>query len=349
MIIEDKTFNLIIKATLNSLGEVENFALLTSNTSKNSIEHQIRYFCFFLNNSIENKNNKILFDSLPWMYHAYNSQGYSNDYFLLLFETLKQEIQKSYPSQNTTEYEVLLNLLKEKHNDNIEEAKDYHTQFQISHEEFETLKKEFKANILKGDSVAAKKLFSAQVNNLDDLNKFYKFIIYPAMFEVGIDWENGIINHAQEHLATTVVLEVLSLLYTTIKLPKITKGNVVIGAVANEFHEIGAIMLSNEFEAQGWDVDYLGPNVSNEEFIEKIKENKPFVVALSVSMPFNLKNAENLIKEIKELEIPSLKILIGGNAFATKELCEEKCGADLYLKNIDDAVEQVELWYTEDG
>lgn len=345
MVIEDNQFNLIIKATLNSLEKVENFSFLTSNTSKNSIEHQIRYFSFFLNSSIEKNNTKILFESLPWMYHAYYSQGYSNDYFLLLYETLKAEIQKLFPQDKIKEYEVLLDLLREKHNEIIKEAKDYQTKFQISQQEYQDLKTNFKTNILNGDSVAAKKLFESQVNNLDDLNRFYKFIIYPAMFEIGIDWENGIINHAQEHLATTVVLEVLSLLYTTIELPKITKGKIVIGAVANEFHEIGAMMLSNEFEALGWDVDYLGPNVSNEEFIIKIKEKQPFIVALSVSMPFNLKTAELLIDQIKALQIPNLKILIGGNAFTTKELCEEKCGADLYLKNIDDAIRQVEEWY----
>lgn len=60
------------------------------------------------------------------------------------------------------------------------------------------------------------------------------------MYEIGLLWEKGLISVAQEHLATSIVMRIMSYLYMDFILVENTKGKAIITASANEYHEIRA-------------------------------------------------------------------------------------------------------------
>lgn len=317
---------------------------LTANASESSIDGQLKIFVFFFLKSLEINNISTLKKTLPWMYHTFYSQKFQFEYFLLLYRYVDEVSVLLLDKHKYILAQGFLSELKSLHTQMINEAKNYSSHILEIPSEYQQLEIKFKNALFNADSLSAKDIFDANVNSFDDLALFYNFVIYPAMVEVGIAWENGIITPAQEHLASSIVLEILSLLYTQIELPRITKGKIIVSTTTNEFHEIGAIMLSNTFEADGWDVTYLGCDVSNDSLMNSISDIDPLIIALSVSMPFNLEQTSIIIKNIKELN-PNIKVMVGGNAFNATQIDENSFGADVYLKDIDEALKIANMWY----
>jgi len=64
----------------------------------------------------------------------------------------------------------------------------------------------------------------------------------------------------------------------------------------------------------GWNVNFLGANTPTQDLINFAKTTKPDLLAISLSLYFNLPVLENMLQLLNK-EIPDLKILIGGQAF----------------------------------
>ena len=125
-----------------------------------------------------------------------------------------------------------------------------------------------------------------------------------------------------------------------INIPKNIKGKVVVASSPSEFHEIGAWIISDILESNGWDVKYLGANTPKKDLISLLSSFKPNVLALSVTMPFNILKTKDVIDTIKKDEnLKNISIIVGGSAFnQTKELWRST-GADLYARNLLEAKE----------
>jgi len=63
-------------------------------------------------------------------------------------------------------------------------------------------------------------------------------------------------------------------------------------------------------------------------------------------MSFNIINTKNLIEKIRALEMQNTpKIMVGGNAFRMLDSHASEVGADIYLKNTDEALAQANIWH----
>lgn len=341
-----KKFDHLVKDISTKLLLDENIKELTSDSINSIIKDQVRYFLSFLIRSIEEENQEVLFSLLPWMYHAYLAQGFSQQFFLLEIDIISDNITTHLDEYNTKEAIKILEEIKQKHKNFIVMADLYHSITEDIPQEYKGRYELYKNALFSGDIDQSKEIFEQNVSNYSELQNFYQFIIVPSMNEIGIAWENGLITPAEEHLASAIVVQTMALLYTKLTIPSYYKGKAVVGAVANEFHEIGAMMLANSLEADGWSVNYLGPNASDEKFIKAIKQDKPEIVALSVAMPFNIVHAKELITKIIGSNLEQKPhIMIGGSAFMHNENTKSSCGADSYLQNVDDGVRLANLIY----
>jgi len=341
--LQDKMINQCVA----KLSTLEEFSILNSSTLVLTLDNKERLYLSMLINAVEKNTVKVLLSMMPWMYHAYISQGYSYDLFKIELQTW-DEVIKSNIDETGEELYLFNREVLQNHEKLIDASKNYLSHTVEAPESWQTTQRSFKDALIQGNIDIVKQIFHENVDSTLSLNTFYRYIIHPSMYQIGIDWENGLVSVAQEHLASSLIIQVLSLTYTLVEPSEIKKGVGLVGAVANEFHEIGAMMLANALELDGWDIHYLGPNVSDEEFIQEILRVNPSFIALSVSMPFNLSTATRLIKNIHSLELKTMpKIMIGGNAFELITSSPSLYGADAFLKNIGDALTQVNLWEME--
>lgn len=100
--------------------------------------------------------------------------------------------------------------------------------------------------------------------------------------------------------------------------------------VGSELHELGPRMVADLFEYDGWDSIYLGAAVSHETLQAVVAEQKPDLVALSVTMPQHLLLCQETVKKLREA-FPAVKIAVGGQALEKTTLWQS-WGADIYTK-----------------
>jgi len=115
-------------------------------------------------------------------------------------------------------------------------------------------------------------------------------------------------------------------------------GQVVIGTVKGDLHDLGKNIVTLMLRGAGFEVFDLGTDVSPDMFIGAIKEHKPQVLALSCLISTTMKSLPLTIEAIEEAGIrDQVKIMIGGPP--TSDVYAHKIGADYYGKDAQIGVE----------
>lgn len=106
-------------------------------------------------------------------------------------------------------------------------------------------------------------------------------------------------------------------------------GTCVIGTVAGDLHDIGKNLVAMMIESAGFNIVDLGVDVSEEKFIQAIKENENVtLVACSGLLTTTMPALANTVKSLKNCGLAGFKVLVGG-APVTLEYAN-KIGADAY-------------------
>lgn len=178
---------------------------------------------------------------------------------------------------------------------------------QYSHKKFLDL-------LLSGNHLMCSELVENYLDKKITINELYENILKKALYDVGELWEYNIISVASEHLASAIVEAILNEHYhKTVSKNKINK-TIILTCVENEFHQIGIKMVGNVFEMNGWNINFLGANTPTKDLISFAETTKPDLLAISLSLYFNLPVLENMLQLINK-KLPNLKILVGGQAF----------------------------------
>ena len=121
------------------------------------------------------------------------------------------------------------------------------------------------------------------------------------------------------------------------------KGKILLGTVEGDIHDIGKDIVKFLLETNGFEVLDLGVDVPAETFIEKMKEFKPDIVALSGFLTIAFDAMKKTVDKMKEERLrDSVKIMIGGGTIDEK--IAEYVGADAYGESAMDAVQLAMNW-----
>ena len=115
------------------------------------------------------------------------------------------------------------------------------------------------------------------------------------------------------------------------------KGQVVIGTVQGDVHDIGKNIIKMMFEVAGFTVHDLGRDVPLEKFVEEQMRTESEIVALSAMMTTTMMGMKKVVEMIKEKN-PNVAIMLGG-APVTKDVTE-LFGADGYADSAGNAVQE---------
>lgn len=115
------------------------------------------------------------------------------------------------------------------------------------------------------------------------------------------------------------------------------KGQVVIGTVQGDVHDIGKNLIKMMFDVGGFTVHDLGRDVPLEKFAEEQLRTDSEIVALSAMMTTTMMGMKKVIAMIKEKN-PDVAIMLGG-APVTKDVAN-LFGADGYAESAGNAVQE---------
>jgi methanogenic corrinoid protein MtbC1 len=285
-----------------------------------------------------------------WVYRTYHAHGFSFDYFPMELCAWQKSVAAHLEVHQSQAINAIYQWMLDRHQDMVQLSQEpVHEQSPLD-PAWQSTRDDFLQALLHGDSKSCLSIRKTVAKTPVGLQTFYLEIIQPCMYEIGILWERSEITVAQEHLASAIVGRLMAVLHPSPELLQQTKGTAVVTTVSNELHEIGARCVADLLALDGWQIKYLGANTPPDELIKFLFDLKPNLLALSVTMPFNLDVTQDLITNIRnQPEMVDLKVMVGGQAFNLVPELWKITGADGYAPNAQRAVELARNWRLGNG
>lgn len=146
-----------------------------------------------------------------------------------------------------------------------------------------------------------------------DLSAICLKIIQPCLYAIGEAWYRGELRIATEHFASQFLRGQLVNLFQAYP-SRHSAPRIVVGCAANEFHDIGSLMLALFLRREGYRVEFLGANVHLGDLADYARDQRPALICLSA-------NSAASAHELRQMEArlagmrPRPKLGYGGLAF----------------------------------
>jgi 5-methyltetrahydrofolate--homocysteine methyltransferase len=189
---------------------------------------------------------------------------------------------------------------------------------------------EIKNSIISMKRDLAKELTQKALDEGMDAGVILHSSLIPAMDTVGKEYEEGIKFIPEILVASKAMKGALELLKPILAgAGSASEGNVVLGTVEGDVHDIGINLVGMMLEGAGFDVIQLGADTSPEEFVQAVKDNRPDILGMSALLTTTMVNMKDVIGALKDSGLrDSVKVMVGGATLNQK--FADECGADGY-------------------
>ena len=167
-------------------------------------------------------------------------------------------------------------------------------------------------------------------------------VVWPAMTQIERLYRDDRIDAAIANMACRINRTVADQLQ--VHLPRwAPNGKRIIIACADEpREEIGAEMLADLFQSDGWDVYFLGAGVPHDELLRLVGELRPNVLLIYGTQPPEVPNVRRFVELIREIGVcPTMNIVASGGVFNRVDGLWQEVGADVFADNPRDVVKIV--------
>lgn len=185
--------------------------------------------------------------------------------------------------------------------------------------------------LLRGDRKTCRSVIEEALQKGIPANSVYIHMIWPIMTEIEKLLREEKITPVQEHLATRVNRTLVDQLQN--KLPRRPNRNkkIVVCCAPDELQELGAQMMTDLFESDGWEVRFLGGGLTNDDVLAYINENSPDILLIYGTAPKQAPDVRRLIDTVKSVNAwPDMRIMVSGGLFNRAEGLWQEMEADLY-------------------
>lgn len=302
-----------------------------------------RHHALFMDEVFRSGYFDLLAATLPWVYHAYHSQGVSYDYFEVELSFWQASVSAMLEADLAAPINAVYDWMRAQHETVITLAEARAVACDEADDGVDDCLDALHEAVRSFDDDRILALCSVARDDGMSLPEILQRLIYPVMQRVGVLWERALITVADEHRMTAVINRVLASLYFDQPFPTFTRGTALVATGAHEFHEMGAWTVATCLELDGWDVHYLGANVPGEDVLARAIEIRPRLIALSVAMPFNLGGVRETIAALKA-QLPETRVMVGGQVFQWLPRLSKDMGADCYLEDCQSAIHWARRW-----
>lgn len=194
--------------------------------------------------------------------------------------------------------------------------------------------------LLRGDRKACRTVVEQTLQTGVPANSVTVDLIWPVMGEIERLLRIDKIAPTQEHLATRINRTIVDQLQN--KLPRRpNRGKkVTVCCAQDELQELGAQILADLFESDGWEVRFLGGGLTNDDIFSFINEYAPDVLLIYGTAPKQAPMVRRLIDTIRTVNAwPQMRIIVSGGLFNRAEGLWDEIGADAFAATPTDALQ----------
>ena len=205
----------------------------------------------------------------------------------------------------------------------------------------ETVFERYLTALLNGDRRSSRAVIEETLQSGMPAHNVYVDMIWPVMVEIERLRRDERITAVQEHLATRINRTIVDQLQN--KLPKRAsrEKKVAICCAQDELQELGAQMMADLFDSDGWQVRFIGAGLSNDDILAYIHEYAPELLVIYGAEPRQGPEIRRLIDTIRGINAwPEMRIMVSGGVFNRADGLWEEIGADLFAATAAEAVEE---------
>ncbi|WP_161569276.1 cobalamin B12-binding domain-containing protein [Candidatus Oscillochloris fontis] len=169
--------------------------------------------------------------------------------------------------------------------------------------------------LVAGSGREADRVVTAALDLAVTPQQIYLDIFQPTAYQIGQLWQRNKVSVAQEHLATAIVERQMGEMHPMFRPKQPRSHTMVLGCVPDEWHRVGLRMVADFFEADGWDVHYLGANVPVKDLVGLARESHADLVGLSAEMIFNVPRVSEFVQALDQAGLSGIPIIAGGMPF----------------------------------
>jgi methanogenic corrinoid protein MtbC1 len=185
--------------------------------------------------------------------------------------------------------------------------------------------------LLRGDRKACRSVIEEALQKGIPANSVYISMIWPIMNEIEKLLRAEKITPVQEHLATRVNRTIVDQLQNKLPRRPCRNKKIVVCCAPDELQELGAQIMTDLFESDGWEVRFLGGGLTNDDILAYINENSPDILLIYGTAPKQAPDVRRLIDTIKSVNAwPDMRIMVSGGLFNRAEGLWQEMEADLY-------------------
>lgn len=196
------------------------------------------------------------------------------------------------------------------------------------------------APLLRGDRKACRSVVEETLQSGIPANSVYLHLIWPVMAEIERLSRLDKITSVQEHLATRINRTIVDQLQNKLPRRPVRNKRVAVSCTRDELQELGAQIITDLFESDGWEVRFLGGGLTNDDVFAFVNEYAPDVLFIYGTTPKQAPDVRRLIDRIRGVNAwPNLRIIVSGGLFNRAEGLWEEIGADGFASTAAEALQ----------
>jgi MerR family transcriptional regulator, light-induced transcriptional regulator len=138
----------------------------------------------------------------------------------------------------------------------------------------------------------------------------------PAVHSIGDDWAQGRLSAAQEHIASSTLIEVLSRIRPLVENRGIDRGRALCACMGQERHDLALRMTALALDSEGFRAAMLGGNVPAADLALMVSGVRPALLALSASSHSNIEHLKGDLAVIASAaHAAGTRLVVGGAGF----------------------------------
>jgi methanogenic corrinoid protein MtbC1 len=195
-------------------------------------------------------------------------------------------------------------------------------------------------SLLRGDRLQCRSIIEEALRTGVTAGAVYMDIIWPMMAEIEKLARRDRITAVEEHLATRINRTIVDQLQNKLPRSRPRDKKVAIVCADEQIQELGAQMMADLFESDGWNVRLLGGGLTNDDILTFSNDYAPDILMIYGASPKQAPQIRSLIDTIKGVNAwPEMKIMVSGGLFNRAEGLWQEIGADLFAANAVEALE----------
>ena len=172
----------------------------------------------------------------------------------------------------------------------------------------------YRGALVEGDARLARVVVDEALGRGISRAEIYLDVLAPAQVRMGELWHEGRINVADEHLATTITMEMMDRLRAGMRPSPGHGARAVVTPVEGDQHWTGARMIADFLLMDGWEVYFLSEGTPAADLAAFARQRRVDLVALSCTLSDLLPKAAAAAEALRAGGPPCPKTLVGGAA-----------------------------------